>query len=152
MVNSFKCLDKFNAWEGGCKIPHVLVTTVPHGFELFRQILRPIFRESHLSSFKCAGRDSNTWRANYILSFSKITGKHFKRLPKWISAPSFIVQQWDRVEKEEGAGTEENQSTEKCKWVLSFYPKCAGRTQAAKTKARYKFYSPWHREIGMEIM
>lgn len=31
MVSSFNCLDKFNAWEGGCKIPHVLIKTVPHG-------------------------------------------------------------------------------------------------------------------------
>lgn len=45
--------------------------------------------------------------------------------------------------------TKEQKNANECS---SFYPKCAGKTQAAKTKARYEFYSPWHREIGMEIM
>lgn len=34
--------------------------------------------------------------------------KKIKRLPKWVSAPSFKVQQCDIGKKEERAGTEEN--------------------------------------------
>lgn len=60
--------------------------------------------------------------------------KKFKRLPKWVSAPSSKLQQQDIAEKEERIGTkktEEQQNANKCS---IFSPKHAGQTQAAETQ------------------